>query len=187
MTQEEIAKTLKPIKWQEDAYKPNEVYFMGCFGRRFAVISGTVRGKITLTINPRYNYMPDPPTIYKDVTIEEAMQIARHWQVEDEYKRLSIEDQKEKERRSKLLDDIKSYIRSNVTLHFVRYGHAEEWFTQTEIGYYSIEYSGGAYSIMTPDDEYHKGVYTDLASAMDACIEYHRNALIRAIEDGSKK
>ena len=50
----------------------------------------------------------------------------------------------------------------------------------------TLEYSGGAYSIMTPDDEYHKGVYNDLASAMDACIEHHRNALIRAIEDGSK-
>lgn len=85
------------------------------------------------------------------------------------------------------LNEIAGYIRSNVTLNFVKYDHMEAWFTQTEIGYYSIEYSGGAYSIMTPDDEYHKGVYRDLASAMDACIEHHRNALIRAIEEGSKK
>nr|DAT47446.1 MAG TPA: hypothetical protein [Caudoviricetes sp.] len=85
------------------------------------------------------------------------------------------------------LNDIAEYIRSNVTLHFDRYGHSGAWFTQTEIGYYEIEHSGSAYSIMTPDDEYHKGVYNDLASAMGACIEYHRNALIRAIEEGSKQ
>lgn len=85
------------------------------------------------------------------------------------------------------LNDISDYIRSNVTLHFERYVHAEEWFTQTEIGYYGIEYSGGAYSIMTPDEECFRGMYSDLASAMDACIEHHRNALIKAIEDGSKK
>ena len=85
------------------------------------------------------------------------------------------------------LNDITAYIRSNVTLHFSRFADGSPLYSNTSIGYYSIEYSGGAYSIMTPDDEYHKGVYTDLASAMDACIEYHRNALIRAIEDGSKK
>lgn len=85
------------------------------------------------------------------------------------------------------LNDIKDYIQSNVTLHFVKYDCAEAWFTQTEIGYYEVEYSGGSYSIMTPDDDNSKGVYSDLASAMDACIEYHRNALIKAIEGGSKK
>ena len=85
------------------------------------------------------------------------------------------------------LNDIADYIRSNVTLHFERYGHAEAWFTQTEIGYYGVEYSGGAYSIMTPDDDDFKGVYSTLESAMNTCIEHHRNALIRAIEDGSKK
>lgn len=85
------------------------------------------------------------------------------------------------------LNDIADYIRSNVTLHFDRYGHSGAWFTQTEIGYYEIEYSGGAYSIMTPDEEDFNGVYYDLESAKDACIEYHRNALIRAIEEGSKQ
>lgn len=85
------------------------------------------------------------------------------------------------------LNDLTTYIRENVTLHFARFADGSPLYSNTSIGYYSIEYSGGAYSIMTPDDEYHKGVYTDLASAMDACIEHHRNALIRAIEDGSKK
>lgn len=85
------------------------------------------------------------------------------------------------------LNDIKDYIQSNVTLHFVKYDCAEAWFTQTEIGYYEVEYSGGSYSIMTPDDEYFKGCYSDLEGAMNACIEHHRNALIKAIEDGSKK
>lgn len=61
------------------------------------------------------------------------------------------------------------------------------YFTQTEIGYYEIEWSGGAYSIMTPDEDDFKGVYNDLENAMSACIEHHRNALIRAIEEGSKK
>lgn len=85
------------------------------------------------------------------------------------------------------LNDIKDYIQSNVTLHFVKYDHIEGWFTQTEIGYYEVEYSGGSYSIMTPDEEDFRGMYSDLASAKNACIEYHRNALIRAIEEGSKK
>lgn len=85
------------------------------------------------------------------------------------------------------LNDITNYIRSNVTLHFVRYDHANAWFTQTEIGYYEVEYSGGSYSIMTPDEDDFKGVYRDRESAMNACIEHHRNALIKAIEDGSKK
>lgn len=85
------------------------------------------------------------------------------------------------------LNDITNYIRSNVTLHFVKYDHENTWFTQTEIGYYEVEYSGGSYSIMTPDEEYFRGMYSDLASAMNACIEHHRNALIKAIEDGSKK
>lgn len=85
------------------------------------------------------------------------------------------------------LNDIADYIRSNVTLHFVKYDHANAWFTQTEIGCYEVEYSGGSYSIMTPDEDYFTGVYYDLESAMSACIEYHRNALIKAIEDGSKK
>lgn len=85
------------------------------------------------------------------------------------------------------LNEIKDYIRSNVTLHFVRYDHAEAWFTQTEIGYYEVEYSGGSYSIMTPDEDDFIGMYRDLESAMNACIEYHRNALIKAIEDGSRK
>lgn len=84
------------------------------------------------------------------------------------------------------INDIKDYIKNNVTLHFARYYHANRWFTQTEIGYYEVEYSGGAYSIMTPDEDDFRGMYSDLASAMDACIEHHRNALIRAIEDGSK-
>lgn len=85
------------------------------------------------------------------------------------------------------LNDITNYIRSNVTLHFVKYDHENAWFTQTEIGYYEVEYSGGSYSIMTPDEDNFKGCYSDLASAMNACIEYHRNALIKAIEDGSRK
>ena len=85
------------------------------------------------------------------------------------------------------LNDIKDYIQSNVTLHFERYDRNGRYFTQTEIGYYEIECSGGAYSIMTPDEDCFKGVYYDLESAMNACIEYHRNALIKAIEDGSKK
>ena len=85
------------------------------------------------------------------------------------------------------LNDIKDYIRSSVTLHFVKYDHANAWFTQTEIGCYEVEYSGGYYSIMTPDEDDFKGVYYDLESAKNACIEHHRNALIRAIEDGSKK
>lgn len=85
------------------------------------------------------------------------------------------------------LNDIKDYIQSNVTLHFVRYDHEDLWFTHTETGCYEVEYSGGSYSIMTPDEEYFRGVYSDLASAMDACIEHHRNALIRAIEEGSRK
>ena len=118
--------------------------------------------------------------------MEEAMSIARHWQIEEEYKRLSVEEQKKKENDSKMLNDITAYIRGNVTLHFTRFDDVNSWDSNTSIGGYSIEYSGGAYSIMTPDDEYHKGVYNDLASAMEACIEYHRNALIRAIEDGSK-
>lgn len=84
------------------------------------------------------------------------------------------------------LNDIKDYIQSNVTLHFARYDKNGSYFTQTEIGYYEIEGSGGSYSIMTPDEDDFKGCYSDLASAMDACIEYHRNALIKAIEDGSK-
>lgn len=119
--------------------------------------------------------------------MEEAMLIARHWQIEEEYRRLNLEEKKEKEKKSKMLNDIKAYIRENVTLHFSRFDDVNSWDSNTSIGDYSIEYSGGAYSIMTPDDEYYKGVYNDLASAMDACIEYHRNALIRAIEDGSKK
>ena len=85
------------------------------------------------------------------------------------------------------LNDIKYYIQNNVTLHFVRYDHAEAWFTQTEIGYYEVEYSGGSYSIMLPDEDDFKGMYSNLESAMNACIEYHRNALIKAIEEGSKK
>lgn len=85
------------------------------------------------------------------------------------------------------LNDIKDYIQSNVTLHFVKYDCAEAWFTQTEIGYYEVEYSGGSYSIMTPDEDDIKGMYSNLASAMDACVEHHRNALIRAIEEGSRK
>lgn len=85
------------------------------------------------------------------------------------------------------LNDIKDYIQSNVTLHFAKYDHANEWFTQTEIGCYEVEYSCGSYSIMLPDEEYFRGMYSDLASAMDACIEHHRNALIRAIEEGSRK
>lgn len=85
------------------------------------------------------------------------------------------------------LNDIADYIRSNVTLHFVKYDHANSWFTQTEIGYYEIGYSGGSYSIMTPDEDDFRGCYSDLASAMNACIEHHRNALIKTIEDGSKK
>lgn len=85
------------------------------------------------------------------------------------------------------LNDIKDYIQSNVTLHFVKYDCAEAWFTQTEIGYYEVEYSGGSYSIITPDEDYFNGCYSDLASAINACIKHHRNALIRAIEDGSKK
>ncbi len=84
------------------------------------------------------------------------------------------------------LNDIKDYIQSNVTLHFAKCNHANSWFTHTEIGYYEVEYSGGAYSIMTPDEVDFIGIYSDLASAMNACIERHRNALIRAIEDGSK-
>ena len=119
--------------------------------------------------------------------MEEAMSIARHWQIEEEYKRLSVEEQKKKENDSKMLNDITAYIRENVTLHFTRFADGSPLYSNTPIGYYEIEYSGGAYSIMTPDDEYHKGVYNDLASAMEACIEYHRNALIRAIEEGSKK
>lgn len=85
------------------------------------------------------------------------------------------------------LNDITNYIRSNVTLHFVKYDLTEAWFTQTEIGYYEVEYSGGSYSIMTPDEDDFIGMYRDLESAMNACIEYHRKALIKAIEDGSKK
>ena len=85
------------------------------------------------------------------------------------------------------LNDIKDYIQSNVTLRFVQYHHTDAWFTQTEIGYYEIECSGGAYSIMTPDEDDFKGCYSDLESAINACIEYHRSALIKAIEDGSKK
>ena len=85
------------------------------------------------------------------------------------------------------LNDIKDYIQSNVTLHFARYDLNGRYFTQTEIGYYEIEWSGGAYSIMTSDEDDFKGVYNDLENAMSACIEHHRNALIRAIEEGSKK
>ena len=85
------------------------------------------------------------------------------------------------------LNEVAGYIRSNVTLHFLKYDKAEAWFTQTEIGYYEVGYSGGAYSIMTPDEDDFKGVYSTLESAMSACVEYHRNALIRAIEEGSKK
>ncbi|WP_456098079.1 hypothetical protein [Porphyromonas sp.] len=85
------------------------------------------------------------------------------------------------------LNDIKDYIQSNVTLHFVKYDHVNRWFTQTEIGYYEIEHSGGTYSIMKPEEDYFAGCYSDLSSAMNACIEYHRNAIIKAIEDGSKK
>lgn len=85
------------------------------------------------------------------------------------------------------LNDIAGYIRSSVTLHFVKYDHTNAWFTQTEIGYYEVEYSGGSYSIMTPDEDDFIGVYSDLESAKNACIEHHRNALIKAIKDGSKK
>ena len=62
------------------------------------------------------------------------------------------------------LNDIKDYIQSNVTLHFVKYDCAEAWFTQTEIGYYEVEYSGGSYSIMTPDEDDIKGMYSNRAN-----------------------
>lgn len=40
---------------------------------------------------------------------------------------------------------------------------------------------------MLPDEDDFKGVYYELESAKAACIEHHRNALIRAIEEGSEK
>ena len=85
------------------------------------------------------------------------------------------------------LNEIADYIRSNVTLHFDQFADGTHLYSNTSIGCYDIIYTCDRYRIRTPSDTYYKGVHNDLASAMDACIEHHRNALIRAIENGSKK
>lgn len=96
MTREDIASSLKPIEWRDDTYKPKEVFFIAFFDRRYAAIYGVPWGKLTITIYARYYNMPDPPITYKNVTMAEAKMIARYWQIEEEYRRLNLEEQKEK-------------------------------------------------------------------------------------------
>ena len=86
------------------------------------------------------------------------------------------------------LQFVKDYILNCVTLSFSKshYGDGSVLQAHSEIGEYEIEYSGGAYSILTPDEEYPQGVYDDLNSAMDACTEHFKNTLVRAIEEGVK-
>jgi hypothetical protein len=86
------------------------------------------------------------------------------------------------------LQFVKEYIANCVTLSFSKshYGDGSVLQAHTEIGEYEIEYSGGAYSILTPDEEYPQGVYNDINSAMNACTEHFKNTLVRAIEEGVK-
>ena len=86
------------------------------------------------------------------------------------------------------LQFVKDYILNSVTLSFAKshYGDGSVLQAHSEIGEYEIEYSGGAYSILTPDEEYPKGMYDDINSAMDACAEHFKSALIKAIEEGIK-
>ena len=92
MTRTDIAISLKLITWREDKYEPNEVYLIGVFGRRYAIISGMLGRKLTITINMRYCTEPDPPITYKDVTMDEAKMIARYWQVEEACRHFDIDE-----------------------------------------------------------------------------------------------
>lgn len=187
MTREDIAKSLKPIKWRDDTYKPNEVFLIAVFDRRYATIYGVPGRNMTITIYARYYNMPDPPVTYKGVTMDEAKMIARYWQIEEEYRRLQIEEQKEKERKAKMLDDIKDHILENVTLHFSCLNNGCLWESDTPIGRYSIRHSDRGYYIMMPDDQYYVGGYNSLENAKERCVDHYKYSLIDAIKEGSKQ
>lgn len=96
-------------------------------------------------------------------------------------------------------EEIEEYVNQNVVLVFDK--HSEEdilrvdpkgivteiYYTQTAIGYYGIEYSGGAWSIMTPEDEYPRGVFISLDEAMKACTDHHRRTLIQALTENEQR
>lgn len=96
-------------------------------------------------------------------------------------------------------EDIEEYVSQNVVLVFDKYSEEdtarfctkaiarEVYYTQTAIGYYEIEYCGGAWSIMTPEDECPRGVFSYLDDAMKACTNYHRRTLIQALTENEQR
>lgn len=92
MTREDIAKSLKPITWREDKYEHNEVYLVATLDRRYAIISGMLGRKLTITIRMINCSKPDPAITYKDVTMDEAKMIARYWQVEEACRHFNLDE-----------------------------------------------------------------------------------------------
>lgn len=96
-------------------------------------------------------------------------------------------------------EEIEEYVTRNVVLVFDKYPEEntrrartkatarEIYHTQTAIGYYEIEYSGGAWSIMTPEDEYPRGVFSSLDEAMKACTDHHRRTLVQALTENEQR
>lgn len=95
-------------------------------------------------------------------------------------------------------EEIEEYVTRNVVLVFEKYSEDAVWvcakciareiyYTQTAIGYYEIEFSGGAWSIMTPEDECPKGVFSSLDVAMKACTYHHRRTLIQALTENEQR
>lgn len=96
-------------------------------------------------------------------------------------------------------EEIEEYVTQNVVLVFDKYSEEdigrvctkaiarEIYYTQTAIGYYEIDSKGGACSIMTPEDEYPRGVFSSLDEAMKACTDHHRRTLIQALTENEQR
>lgn len=96
-------------------------------------------------------------------------------------------------------EEIEEYVNKNVVLVFDKYSEEdagrfltkaiarEVYYTQTAIGYYEIEFSGGDWSIMTPEDEHPRGVFSSLDEAMRACNDHHRRTLIQALTENEQR
>lgn len=72
-----------------------------------------------------------------------------------------------------LREIVKEFTYNGATLTFSKMPDDPIWFAQTQVGYYEIERSGSAYSVLLPWDEVPNFWFDNLNDAMEECVKQH--------------
>lgn len=67
----------------------------------------------------------------------------------------------------------KEFTYNGATLTFSKMPDDPIWFAKTQVGYYEIERSGSAYSVLLPWDEVPNCGFDNLNDAMEECVKQH--------------